>query len=596
MSDDVQAFLSNLPKWQKFFDGFQLPPAVKEEEAIGELLQRLGNIRRRLRDGPDAPLRVAFFGPTGAGKSKLFGSLIGDNFSGSGFKRPFTRRSFYYVHNDWKPLVAALQGETSIHNNDDWRETILIDTPDFDSVEVENRAEAERIFLECDGFLFVTDALKYADASTWEYLEKIYRAGKTFAVVLNKVKSDTVKEGFRERFERTLLEKGQTADYQQVIVPEFRIDDQTLIDTDHESMVALRSMASKLVGGDKTRQTASVDLLNKECESFCTYADDVRSRITSKRTQIEDAKAALATRIESAKGRLDARLSSGLEPAVRDDVYQTVLTRLEKIDVLSYPRKLMAMPINGIRSLLGGWFSESSNPTGADEPEPAFADPVSSETFHLLESEMIAYADQSRNDISARPGLEKLIDRDIFRDLRFDHDELQKMYIQHHEHFANWVANHAEQTASQITGDNKAKFVLSQVLFNTILISGQVAVGGFNPIYDTAATTVISPMVAKGISMAIGSEKVKEFEIAAHAEHQRSLSSLLQQAKTRFDEFLDQSCIGLDELEQNLNEISASRSKIDRIVAHFKASGAEASSTDEGDGELHASTSTELED
>ena len=571
MSTNVQGFLSNLPKWQKFFDNFELPPAVKEEESIRELRQRLGNIRRRLRDGPDAPLRIAFFGPTGAGKSKLFGSLIRDNFSGSGFKRPFTRRSFYYVHNDWKPLVAALEGETSIHKNEFWQDIILIDTPDFDSVETENRAEAERVFLEVDGFLFVTDALKYADASTWEYLERIHRAGKTFAVVLNKVKTDTVSEGFKERYERTLLEKGQTADYREVIVPEFQINDSTLIDPEHESINSLQETAQTLVGNGQTRQHASVDLLRQECDSFCSYSDDLRTRITSKRTQIEEAKTALKTRMEAAQRRLDTRLSSGLEPAVRDDVYDTVLKRLEKIDVLSYPRKLMAMPINGLRSLVGGWWSSDSAGTQPTvEQEEAFADPISSETFHLLESEMIAFADQSRNDILARPGLEKLIDREVFKTLRYDHDELQKMYVEHHENFANWVASHAEQTASQITGDNKAKFVLSQVLFNTILISGQVAVGGFNPIYDTAATTVISPMVAKGISMAIGSEKVKEFEESAHSEHQQSLARLLAKGKSRFEEFLDNSCEGLDDLEQHLNEISGSRPQIDKIVDHFQ--------------------------
>ena len=567
MSDDVQRFLSNLPKWQKFFDGFRLPPAVKEEESISELRQRLGNIRRRLRDGPDAPLRIAFFGPTGAGKSKLFGSLIRDNFSGSGFKRPFTRRSFYYVHNDWKPLVAALEGEVSVHTETDWQDTILIDTPDFDSVELENRAEAERVFLESDGFLFVTDALKYADASTWEYLEKIYAAGKTFAVILNKVKSDAVSESFRERFERT-LGKGDDANYVEVVVPEFRIDDSTLIDADHESMIKLRETAKTLVGGVNPRQKASVELLQQECDSFCSYSDELRTRITGKRTQIDQAKQELASRYEAAKRRLDSRLSSGLEPAVREDVYQDVLRRLEKIDVLSYPRKIMAMPINGIRSLMSGWFS-----TQQEEPvneESAFADPISSETFHLLESEMIAYADQSRNDISARPGLEKLIDRDTFKGLRFDHEELQQMYIKHHEEFANWVANHAEETASQITGENKAKFVLSQVLFNTVLISSQVATHGGLSFLEVGATSVISPMVAKGISMAIGSEKVKEFEKAAHAEHQRSLTNLLACAKTRFDEFLEKACAGLDDLEQNLNEISASRSHISRIVQHFQ--------------------------
>ena len=76
------------------------------------------------------------------------------------------------------------------------------------------------------------------------------------------------------------------------------------------------------------------------------------------------------------------------------------------------------------------------------------------------------------------------------------------MYIEHHEAFSAWVANHAEETASQITGENKTKFVLSQVLFNTVLISSQVAIGGAFSFLDLGATGVISPMVAKGILIA----------------------------------------------------------------------------------------------
>jgi len=568
MNDEIQRFQSNLPKWQKFLDGFQLPPAVDEQDALAELRQRLGNIRRRLRDGPDAPLRVAFFGPTGAGKSKLFGSLIGNNFSGSGFKRPFTRNSFYYVHNDWKPLVAALAGEVALHEVDRWRNVILIDTPDFDSVETNNRDEAERVFLECDGFLFVTDALKYADASTWEYLDKICAAEKPFAIVLNKVNSPTVPESFRERFDHRHGQGEKTIDYPQVVVPEFRIDDATPIDPQHESMVALQDTATSLVASDASRQQAISELLRRDCNNFCASAETLRQRLIENRLQVEDARTALRQRTEAAQRRLDTRLTSGLEPAVREDVYQDVLRRLEKIDVLSYPRKLMAMPINGIRSLVGSWLSQPQ-PEPQNE-EPAFADPISSETFHLLESEMIAYADQSRNDICRRPGLENLIDRETFKQLRFDHEELQQMYIEHHEAFSAWVANHAEETASQITGENKTKFVLSQVLFNTVLISSQVAIGGAFSFLDLGATGVISPMVAKGISMAIGSEKVKEFEKQAHAEHQRSLAALLERGRERFDSFLDAATAGLDELEQTLTEISETRPHIEQIVEQFR--------------------------
>ena len=116
------------------------------------------------------------------------------------------------------------------------------------------------------------------------------------------------------------------------------------------------------------------------------------------------------------------------------------------------------------------------------------------------------------------------------------------------------------------------------MLFNTVLLSSQVAWGGFSPL-DLAADGVISPMVAKGVSMAIGSEKVKLFEEAAHEEHQRSLCGLFDSARIRFEEFLDQSCLGLDDLEQNLNEISASRTLIPQIIEHFQ--GADRPSADE---------------
>ena len=72
----------------------------------------------------------------------------------------------------------------------------MIDTPDFDSIESHNRDEAERIFAEADAFVFVTDSLKYADASTWTYLKAIHQARKELLVVLNKVQSDVVVESF----------------------------------------------------------------------------------------------------------------------------------------------------------------------------------------------------------------------------------------------------------------------------------------------------------------------------------------------------------------------------------------------------------------
>ena len=114
---------------------------------------RVINLRRRLRDGPLAPLRIAFFGPTGSGKSKLFSSLMGKNLSGRDTADLSPAALVTYVHDDWRSLSpSALRRRASSTRTHRWRDAILIDTPDFDSVEEANRAEAERVFLEADGF------------------------------------------------------------------------------------------------------------------------------------------------------------------------------------------------------------------------------------------------------------------------------------------------------------------------------------------------------------------------------------------------------------------------------------------------------------
>ena len=322
---------------------------------------RLVNLRRRLRDGPLAPLRIAFFGPTGSGKSKLFSSLIGKNLSGSGYQRPFTRRAFYFIHDDWRPLSPALVGDVEHHELDEWRDGVLIDSPDFDSVEASNRAEAERVFLEADGFLFVTDALKYADASTWDYLARIRQSDKLFSTILNKVSSEVVPESFRERFVDTFGEPPPNQRVPEVVVPEFPLGDDELIDQDHPSMQALRESAVRL-SADAGPDT-SAKMFEQEGLGLVEGAEELHQRVDELQATLEDLRRKNRQRLSEANQRLERRLSTGLDPEVRNEVYQRVLKRLEKIDLLRYPRKVLSLPIRGLKSLLTGWFAgEKSHP------------------------------------------------------------------------------------------------------------------------------------------------------------------------------------------------------------------------------------------
>ena len=112
-ADRYREFIASQPKWERFLRRFQPPHVLQCQDRLRDMSLRSENLRRRLRDGPSAPLRLAFFGPTGTGKSKLFNSLIGKSLSASSDHRPFTRHSVYYVHDDWQAIVARLGARSS---------------------------------------------------------------------------------------------------------------------------------------------------------------------------------------------------------------------------------------------------------------------------------------------------------------------------------------------------------------------------------------------------------------------------------------------------------------------------------------------------
>jgi len=63
----------------------------------------------------------------------------------------------------------------------------LLDSPDFDSVSVENRALAAELLAAADLWIFVTTAARYADAVPWDFLETAQRRGTPLVIVLNRV-------------------------------------------------------------------------------------------------------------------------------------------------------------------------------------------------------------------------------------------------------------------------------------------------------------------------------------------------------------------------------------------------------------------------
>src|ERR687891_406399 len=149
----------------------------------------------RVRD-LEAPLVCILLGSTGAGKSSLLNGLAGAPVSPSGVVRPTTMRPVvllapgqvdaFMAGKVLTALADADRLQLAVHDGA-FAEIALVDAPDVDSVEAENRKTAEELLQAADLCLFVTTAQRYADAVPWEFLRQAKARGVPLLVVVNRL-------------------------------------------------------------------------------------------------------------------------------------------------------------------------------------------------------------------------------------------------------------------------------------------------------------------------------------------------------------------------------------------------------------------------
>ena len=138
---------------------------------------------------------VALAGPTGAGKSTLFNELAGSALSEVGRLRPTTSTAAAAAWGEGAaPLLDWLDvPRRHLLDDPELAGLVLLDLPDFDSVESSHRLEVDRLIELVDLVMWVVDPQKYADAAWHDgYVRPLRRYAAAMAVVLNQ--SDLLSE------------------------------------------------------------------------------------------------------------------------------------------------------------------------------------------------------------------------------------------------------------------------------------------------------------------------------------------------------------------------------------------------------------------
>ena len=259
-------------------------PGVAEARAERrKLLSQIDDyLLPRLRQS-GAPILVALVGSTGAGKSTLMNSLVGQQVSQTGIRRPTTNSpvlachpsdAHWFAENVFLPTLPRVRQQGLAMPGRDGllvlaasagmpRGIALLDTPDIDSVVAAHHEFAHQFLDASDLWLFMTSARRYADATVWELLQDARDRAAALAVVLSRVPPSAARQ-LSTHFDAMLEANGLTGMRRFLIAETFVTD--SMLPT--EIARPVREWREETASGDDRRVAVLTQTMSGMLDTF----------------------------------------------------------------------------------------------------------------------------------------------------------------------------------------------------------------------------------------------------------------------------------------------------------------------------------------
>jgi hypothetical protein len=301
--------------------GLDAPGAERGAAVRDELVGQIDDyLLPRLRQ-MDAPLLIVVGGSTGAGKSTLVNSLVGEEVSTAGVLRPTTRAPVLVCHRDdvrWfedDRILPGLQRTTGgtaesglmLRPVDTLTPGLaLLDAPDIDSVVEANRTLAAQLLAAADSWLFVTTAARYADAVPWDMLHAARDRGTALSLVLNRVPPEA--QGEVAEHLRAMLGEQGLGETTVLVVPETALDAGRL---PGDALAPVRGWLDSLSSDAQARGDLVRRTLAGALDAVPPRVDAVAGAVEAQLTAAADLEAAVARAYTSGLDEVDETVRSG---------------------------------------------------------------------------------------------------------------------------------------------------------------------------------------------------------------------------------------------------------------------------------------------
>jgi GTPase SAR1 family protein len=549
-----------------------LTAEASEFAFLKEELPRLTALLRYKRTKPIAWL--VFVGGTGTGKSTLFNALCEKPISLAGVERPKTGGPVAYAHEDSSiaddfplkdiNLLRVTRGNTPLqpvsgkvghlvtlaHGREEWRNLILVDTPDLDSVEMVNRRVAGDLLRLSDGIIFVSSEEKYADEVPNSVLARMLKSGKPCFFLLNKVRdhvSGTEVIQTLKGFGISLPERRTW------LIPFINSPTPEKVRAEASFQEFREHLLSSMSGeGFRTNRQGELQALFSELRQDTGRMLDLLLRENR-------ASESWLKRLEEIRHTLAAELTETLKrhymQESRNYLGEKVRGLFAKYDVLAGPRRLIrGILLTPFRILGLGKETrpEFSRETLARIRKAADYGPVlrAVERFHIRVLQELSPADRtSPLFIALRE-----------EELTLDKEEILSSLGHAFEELDSWLEETFEELARGIPATKKWGIYTTSILWGILIISMEVAVGGGFSILDAAIDSALAPFVTRGAVEMFAAQEIRKIARELGDRYQKALTTPLREQHDRFAHCLrsllvpPEAMAGLEKIHMGMSE------------------------------------------
>jgi hypothetical protein len=543
---DIKEVISQLKeiKYPGLTPGSNALPALAQ--GLIELLPAMAYKESR------SSLWAVLLGGTGTGKSAVFNALCGAPISASGVERPKTSGTIGYVHDDEDIIDAFpfpsiepvsihlcdLEGPVSgrrgqfqavRHSAEELKGIVLVDTPDLDSLEPENRITAEKFSFLADVVVFVTSQEKYADETPYLILKRETEAGKTCFLIVNKVSEDIT----LDEISRTLSLQEVTGESLTLALVPYIPGDPSIALADQKAIRELKRFLLEKIHPDKGPSLLS---RTREINRMRAVYDlsGLAELLSLERKATDDWKVRLGELSSKASKDLISLEEKRFASESRQYIKTQIRALFDRYDLLARPRKFVSDLILFPFKMLG---VVKNRVTGSRE-------------------EILERMKRKGPSAPLRETVEKL-NRDVLTDLspldehaplhsalrkqglKLGEKEIEELISLQNQRLLSWLEDAFARLSKGLTSSKKWGIYTTSMLWGVMILALETVVGGGFTVLDAILGSTLAPLVTKGAVELFATQEIRKITRELASLHRQGLLSVVEEQTRRYADCME---------------------------------------------------------